>query len=263
MSKLLQDRVVIVTGGARGIGQAYCIGLAEQGAKVVAADILDCAETLAKVAKVGGEALGLALDVTDFANCQAMAESAFGRFGRIDGIVNNAAMFGPSAKTAGAEMFAFDQLSEEAWDRMMAVNVKGVWNCCKAVVPAMRDKGYGKIVNISSNTISLGNPYLLHYVTSKGAVATMTRCLSRELGPQGIRVNCVAPGFIQSQASIDIMDKFNAHDITQRMKEICSLGREQYAEDLVGTVVYLNSELSDFVNGQIISVDGGACFTGM
>ncbi|MEC9341985.1 MAG: SDR family oxidoreductase [Pseudomonadota bacterium] len=263
MSELLQDRVVIVSGAARCIGQTYAKGLAAQGARVAAADILDCGETVAAIESAGGEALGVALDVTDYATCRAMAATVLERFGRIDGLVNNAAMFGPSSKNRGAELVPFDEISEDAWDQMMNINVKGMWNGCKAVVPAMREAGYGKIVNIASNTISLGNPYLLHYVTSKGAVATMTRCLSRELGPQGIRVNCIAPGFIQSQASIDIMDKFDAHDITDQMKAICSLGREQYAEDLVGTVVYLNAELSDFVTGQIISVDGGACFTGM
>ena len=264
MLDLLKDRVIIVTGAARGIGQAYSIGLADNGAKVVAADILDASDTVETINQQhAGAALAVKLDVTDAASCASMTAQALKAFGRIDGLVNNAAMFGPSETTAGAEMFAFDQISEEAWDYMMAVNVKGTWNCTKAVVPTMRDAGYGKVVNISSNTISLGNPNLLHYVTSKGAVATMTRCLSRELGPEGIRVNCIAPGFIQSQASLDIMDQYDAHAITEQMKAICSLGRVQYAEDLVGSVVYLNSELSDFVTGQIISVDGGACFTGM
>ena len=122
---------------------------------------------------------------------------------------------------------------------------------------------FRKVVNISSNTIQLGNPNLLHYVVSKGAVATMTRCLARELGPAGIRVNTLVPGFIQSQASKDIMRENHAEGITDAMRAICSLGREQYADDLVGTAVYLCSALSDFVSGQMISVDGGACFTGM
>ena len=260
MSDLLLDRVVIVTGAARGIGQAYAKGLTEAGATVVAADILDCEET---VAQLEGRGTGVELDVTDMASCTAMAQAALKAYGRIDGIINNAAMFGPSAVTPGAEMMPFDQIPEDTWTRMMTVNITGVWHCCKAVAPAMRKQGYGKIVNISSNTIQLGNPYLLHYVVSKGAVATMTRCLARELGPQGIRVNTLVPGFIQSQASKDIMRVNKAEEITERMKAICSLGREQYAEDLVGTAVYLCSALSDFVSGQMISVDGGACFTGM
>jgi NAD(P)-dependent dehydrogenase (short-subunit alcohol dehydrogenase family) len=260
MSALLEGRVIIVTGAARGIGQAYAKGLAEQGATVVAADILPCGETLGML---GGDHLGLTLDVTNMTSCTAMAEATIKAYGRIDGIINNAAMFGPSAVTEGAQLLPFDQISEDAWTRMLAVNVTGVWHACKAVVPAMRAQGYGKVVNISSNTIQLGNPNLLHYVVSKGAIATMTRCLARELGPDGIRVNTLVPGFIQSQASKDIMRDNHAEGITDAMTAICSLGREQYADDLVGTAVYLMSALSDFVSGQMISVDGGACFTGM
>ncbi|MDD3651176.1 SDR family oxidoreductase [Immundisolibacter sp.] len=260
MSALLDGRVIIVTGAARGIGQAYAKGLAEAGARVVAADILDCSDT---VGLLGGRGTGVPLDVTDMASCMAMADATLKAFGRIDGIINNAAMFGPSAHSEGARMLPFDEIPEDAWRRMLEVNVTGVWHACKAVVPAMRKQGYGKIVNISSNTIQLGNPHLLHYVVSKGAVATMTRCLARELGPAGIRVNTLVPGFIQSQASLDIMRENHAEGITDAMRAICSLGREQYADDLVGTAIYLCSALSDFVSGQMISVDGGACFTGM
>ncbi|GAB4352324.1 MAG: 3-oxoacyl-ACP reductase FabG [Immundisolibacter sp.] len=260
MSALLDGRVIIVTGAARGIGQAYASGLALAGASVVAADILDCSETVGLLA---GRGMGVPVDITDMASCTAMAKAALDAYGRIDGIINNAALFGPSEVTEGARMLPFDEITEDAWQRMLNVNVTGTWHACKAVVPAMREQGYGKIVNISSNTIQLGNPNLLHYVVSKGAVATMTRCLARELGPAGIRVNTLVPGFTQSQASLDIMRENQAEGITAAMKAICSLGREQYAEDLVGTAVYLCSGLSDFVSGQMISVDGGACFTGM
>ncbi|MGE0809936.1 MAG: SDR family NAD(P)-dependent oxidoreductase [Immundisolibacter sp.] len=260
MSALLDGRVIIVTGAARGIGQAYAKGLADAGATVVAADILDCSDT---VGLLGGRGTGVPLDVTDMGSCTAMAEATLKAYGRIDGIINNAAMFGPSAHTEGARMLPFDEITEDAWQRMLNINVTGTWHACKAVAPAMRKQGYGKVVNISSNTIQLGNPHLLHYVVSKGAVATMTRCLARELGPAGIRVNTLVPGFIQSQASKDIMRENHAEGITDAMRAICSLGREQYADDLVGTAVYLCSALSDFVSGQMISVDGGACFTGM
>jgi 3-oxoacyl-[acyl-carrier protein] reductase len=254
MNGLLDGRVVIVTGAARGIGQAYASGLAAAGASVVAADILDCSDTIGLLA---GRGMSVPVDITDMASCTAMAEATLEAHGRIDGIINNAAMFGPSEVTEGARMLPFDEITEDAWQRMMNVNVTGTWHACKAVVPAMREQGYGKIVNISSNTIQLGNPNLLHYV------ATMTRCPARELGPAGIRVNTLVPGFIQSQASLDIMRENQAEGITGAMKSICSLGREQYADDLVGTAVYLQSALSDFVSGQMISVDGGACFTGM
>ena len=164
MSALLDGRVIIVTGAARGIGQAYAKALAQAGATVVAADILDCAETLGLL---GGRGLGVKLDITDMGSCTAMAEATLKAHNRIDGIINNAAMFGPSAVTEGARMLPFDEITEDAWQRMMNINVTGTWHACKAVVPAMRQQGYGKIVNISSNTIQLGNPNLLHYVVSK------------------------------------------------------------------------------------------------
>ncbi len=264
MAALLDGKTIIVTGAARGIGQAYGLALAAQGANVIVADILDTADTVTLIETAGhGAAVGVALDVTDMDLCRAMAATALEKFGRIDGLINNAALFGPSDKTKGAELLPFDAIDEQAWDNMMAVNVKGAWNCCKAVAPAMREQQYGKIINISSNTVALGAAHLLHYVTSKGAIATMSRCLAKELGADGIRVNTIMPGFIQSQASIDIMDKFDAHAITDEMKKACALGREQYPEDLVGSVIYLCSELSDFVSGQTLNVDGGATFSGM
>jgi len=264
MADLLAGKTIIVTGAARGIGQAYSLALAAQGANLVIADILDTADTVAQIKSAGsGTAIGVALDVTDIDSCQAMAAAALDSYGRIDGLINNAALFGPSDKTKGAELMPFDAIDEQMWDNMMAVNVKGAWNCCKAVVPAMRKQNYGKIVNISSNTVALGAAHLLHYVTSKGAIATLSRCLAKELGPDGIRVNTISPGFIQSQASLDIMENFDAHAITEEMKNVCALGREQYPEDLVGTAIYLCSELSDFLSGQTLYVDGGATFSGI
>ena len=264
MSGLLNGRVVVVTGGARGIGQAYCLGLAKQGAKVVAADILDSGETVEKINQIKPDSgLTVTVDVSDASSTEAMARAAMEKFGRIDGLINNAAMFGKSSANKGAVMHPFHEISEADWDQMMNINVKGVWNGTKAVYPHMKKQGYGKIVNISSNTIQLGNPNLLHYVTSKGAVATMTRCLARELGPDGIRVNVITPGFTQSQASKDILEDSNAHELTEVMRSMSSLGMVQEPDTLVGTAIYLLSELSDFVTGQVLNVDGGACFTGM
>ena len=175
----LKERVAIVTGAARGIGQAYCLALAREGAHVVAADILSCAETVAHVHQIGGEVLEVTTDVADAQSTQAMAAQTVQRFGRIDILVNNAAIYG------GLKLTPFEQIPEAEWDRVMAVNVKGLWLCCKAVVPMMKQQGTGKIINISSDTIWMGVPLFLHYVASKGAVFAFTRALARELAGTG------------------------------------------------------------------------------
>jgi 3-oxoacyl-[acyl-carrier protein] reductase len=175
-----------------------------------------------------------------------MAEAARDRFGRVDVLVNNAGMI------AGVPRRAFDEIPESEWDRMLAVNLKGCWLCCKAVVPVMRQQGYGKIVNVTSNTVLWGSPGLLHYVSSKGALVAFTRSLARELGPAGIRVNAVAPGFTATEATRD------APEVTARNVSARALPRVQLPEDLTGTVVYLTSADSDFVTGQMIAVNGGS-----
>jgi NAD(P)-dependent dehydrogenase (short-subunit alcohol dehydrogenase family) len=172
---ILTGRVAIVTGAARGIGREYSIGLAREGAKLVVADILPCDETAAMVRQAGAEALPLKLNVTSERETRAVAEETEKRFGRVDVLVNNAALFG------GLKSTPFERLDEAEWDRVMAVNVKGIWQCCKGVTPAMRKQGKGKIINIASSTFWLGVPYLLHYVASKGAVIALTRALAREL----------------------------------------------------------------------------------
>ncbi|MBC7161466.1 MAG: SDR family oxidoreductase [Immundisolibacter sp.] len=266
MKGLLDGRVVIVTGAARGIGQAYALALAEHGAKVAVADLLDPADTVNKInASHPESAIGIAVDVANYASCEAMVQKTLDAFGSVTGLINNAALFGVSAKQKGVQMRPFTQIPEEDWDLTMAINVKGPWNCCKAVVPHMMEKRYGKIVNISSQTIGMGTPMILDYVTSKGAVATMARCLARELGPYGIRVNALTPGFTQSQAVKDLMGSIGgAGDaMTAQYAAQACLGRPQVPEDLVGTAVYLMSELSDFVTGQLLNVDGGQSHTGM
>ncbi|MBI3300995.1 MAG: 3-oxoacyl-ACP reductase FabG [Deltaproteobacteria bacterium] len=253
MTARLDGRVAIVTGGARGIGQAYCLGLARAGARVVVADILDTGETVAKVKDAGTVAIGVHVDVASFASVQQMVSQAIAAFQKIDILVNNAALM------AGLKMGPFHQIAEEEWDRVMAVNVKGIWQCTRAVTPSMMQQQYGKLINISSTTILMGVPGLLHYVASKGAVFAMTRALARELGPFGIRVNTITPGLTQSQAIKDMIaaapEQLGA--MSKQLAAQAALGREQYPEDLVGTVVFLASADSDFITGQTINVDGG------
>jgi NAD(P)-dependent dehydrogenase (short-subunit alcohol dehydrogenase family) len=266
MSGLLDGRVVIVTGAARGIGQAYALACARHGAKVAVADLLDPADTVQQInALRAASAVGIEVDVARYASCEAMVKKTLDAFGTVTGLINNAALFGASSKQKGVQMRPFNEITDEDWDLTMAINVKGTWNCCKAVAPHMMEKRYGKIVNISSQTIGMGTPMILDYVTSKGAVATMARCLSRELGPYGIRVNALTPGFTQSQAVKDMMAGIGAMGdaMTQQYAAQAALGRPQEPEDMVGTAVYLMSELSDFVTGQLLNVDGGQSHTGM
>ncbi len=248
----LKNKVAIVTGGGRGIGQAYCLGFAAEGAKVVVADIISCDETVEQIKANGGDTIAVTANVTQMESLTAMAKAAIDQFGRIDILVNNAALYGDIGG-----MKAMSDISEEEWDRLMAINVKGVWNATKAVLPQMQAQNYGKIINISSSTILMGVPGILHYVTSKGAVWAMTRGMARELGPQGIRVNTLMPGFTMSQASKDLLKKSGAEGMEQQIATQAALGREQKPEDLVGAVLYLASPASDFMTGQSINVDGG------
>jgi 3-oxoacyl-[acyl-carrier protein] reductase len=248
----LKDRVAIVTGAARGIGQAYCLALAREGAKVIAADILSCAETVATVQEAGGEAVGVAVDVADVQSTQAMADQTVQRFGRIDILVNNAAIYG------GLKLTPFEHIPEAEWDRVMAVNVKGIWLCSKAVVPTMKQQGKGKIINISSDTIWMGVPLFLHYVASKGAVFALTRALARELAGSGINVNTITPGYTRTEAAQGIADPETVARLREWVVDQQIIKRSAEASDLTGTVVFLASEDSDFITGQTINVNGGA-----
>jgi NAD(P)-dependent dehydrogenase (short-subunit alcohol dehydrogenase family) len=248
----LADKVAVVTGGAAGIGFAYARRFLAEGAKVIVADVADpvtAAEKLGAAERV----LGVPADVSDSASVRAMVEAAVARFGRVDVLVNNAAVF------AALKPQPFDAIPEAEWDRVMAVNVKGIWNCARAVVPVMRAQGGGRIVNVASAIVAKGTAMLLHYVTSKGAVVAMTRALARELGPAGITVNAVAPGLILSdtvQANPDITD-FQL-DAIMRAR---SLKREAFPADVEGTVVFLASDDSAFMSGQTLVVDGGSVFS--
>ena len=246
----LQGKVIVITGAARGIGREYARSFAAAGARIAAADISDCSATLALVEKAGGEAIGLKLDVGDANSALAMAQDTRRAFGRIDGLVNNAALY---ATLRGGH---FDSIAEADWDAVMAINVKGIWNCCKAVVPFMRQSGGGSIVNISSLAATYGMPFGLHYTTSKAAVIGLTRGLARELGRDGIRVNALAPGTVLTDATREFFgQKFDK--AVERIRTDQTIQRNLMPADLVGTVVWLLSDASAFVTGQTISVDGG------
>jgi p-cumic alcohol dehydrogenase len=246
----LEGKVIIVTGAARGIGQEYAHSFAAAGARIVAADLSDCSATLEFVKKAGGEAIGVKLDVGNATSALAMAESTSNAFGRVDGLVNNAALY---ATLRGGR---FDSIAEADWDAVMAINVKGIWNCCKAVVPRMRQTGGGSIVNISSLAATYGMPFGLHYTTSKAAVIGLTRGLARELGRDGIRVNAVAPGTVLTDATREFFgQKFEK--AVERIRTDQTIQRNLMPTDLVGTLMWLLSDASAFVTGQTISVDGG------
>lgn len=248
----LEGRVVIVTGGAQGIGRAYCERLAQEGASVVVADIDGprAEAVAAKLRQAEFDALAVPTDVADQPATERMAQLAVDRFGRIDGLVNNAAMFQRPAVTRGL----FEDLSVDEWDRVMAVNLRGVFLCSRAVVPHMKRQRYGKIVNISSGTVFNGTPRFAHYVTSKAGVIGFTRALARELGDYNITINAVAPGLTQS---LDEIDDATLQQFEQRSQGR-SIKRIQTPEDLVGTVAFLCSSDSDFMTGQTLVVDGGA-----
>ena len=249
---LLDRKVVIVTGGGNGIGRAYCLGIAREGGIPVAADIDGpAAESVAaEIAGSGGRALGVNADVADLSSCQAMARAALQSFGRIDGLINNAAVFMSVPVTRSG----FQDIREEEWDRVMAVNVKGLWLCSRAVAPAMQERRQGSIVNVASNMAYNGGAGMMHYVVSKAAVVGFTRVLARELGPDNIRVNTLAPGSTASEpepteAALEDYERSAAKRILQRIEQ---------PDDVVGTALYLLSELSAFVTGQSILVNGGA-----
>src|SRR6266446_964118 len=244
------DKVVVITGAARGIGQEFARSLASAGARIVAADINDCSATLDLVEAQGARAVGVTLDVRDAEAARDMIAAATGAFGRIDALINNAALYG--ALRGGR----FDAIAEADWDAAMAVNVKGIWNCCKAAVPAMRGAGGGSIINLASLAATYGMPFALHYTTSKAAVIGLTRGLARELGRDRIRVNALAPSAVLTDGTREFFG-----DKTDRALEVIKSGqsiqRNLTPPDLVGAAIWLVSDASGFVTGQTIAIDGG------
>jgi NAD(P)-dependent dehydrogenase (short-subunit alcohol dehydrogenase family) len=244
------DKVVAITGAARGLGQEFARSLARAGAKIVAADVNRCTETVELIAADSGHAVAVDLDVREAAAARAMVAAAVETFGRLDGLINNAALYG--ALHGGR----FDAIDEAEWDACMAVNVKGIWNCCKAAVPAMRKAGGGSIVNIASLAATYGMPYGLHYTTSKAAVIGLTRGLARELGRDRIRVNALAPSAVVTEGTREFFgDKLDR--ALEAIKAGQTIQRNLMPSDLTGTVLWLISEASGFVTGQTIAVDGG------
>jgi NAD(P)-dependent dehydrogenase (short-subunit alcohol dehydrogenase family) len=242
----LSGKVAIVTGGGRGIGSRYCRGLADEGSRVVVADIVE-----ANARQIASEVDGLAcrVDVADEASVNAMVASALEAYGRVDILINNAAIFTELIQPRKP----FDEIPVEEWDRVMAVNVRGTWLCSKAVAPIFKRQHSGVIINISSGTIFGGQTGFAHYVTSKAAVWGLARVLARELGEFGVRVNSITPGLTSSE----MVQEIYGTDALLLNAERRIFRREQTPDDLVGTVIFLCSDASAFITGQTLNVDGG------
>src|SRR5215831_2835421 len=246
-------KTIAITGAARGLGQEFARHLAALGANIVVGDVNNCAATAKLVTEAGGKVVAVTLDVTDPASAQAMADAAVAEFGRLDGLINNAALYG--ALKGGR----FEGIPESEWDACMAVNVKGIWNCCKAAVPAMRatdDNKGGSIVNIASLAATYGMPYGLHYTTSKAAVIGLTRGLARELGRDNIRVNAIAPSAVLTEGTREFFAQ-KTDKALDAIKTGQAIARNLTPSDLLGAVHWLVSDSSQLVTGQTIAVDGG------
>ena len=247
MSLLLEGKVAVVTGAAQGLGASFALGLANEGARVIVADVLDGAEVVERIKELGGESYSLITDVTVDSSCLEMVALANDKFGGLDVLVNNAALFGKIPRVS------LTDIPLKQWDDVMRVNVRGVWHCVKAALPSMEKSG-GSIINIISNRVFKGYPYFLHYDASKGALLAMTRAMAAELGDKNIRVNAVAPGLTMSEnvKMRDGVDKVNEMVVSNR-----ALKRSQMPEDVVGAVVFLASDYSANMTGQTLVVDGG------
>jgi 3-oxoacyl-[acyl-carrier protein] reductase len=243
---ILKDKVAIVTGGGRGLGKAYCLRMAEEGAKVVVADILEKEGegTASEINARGGTAIAVKADVTSEEETKRMAEETVKKFGRIDILVNNAGFY------HGMSRKPFYEISSEEWDKMMAVSAKGTWLCSKAVFPQMKEQNKGKIINISSEAVFAPTKGLIHYTAAKAAVIGISRVLAGEMGQYNICVNVVVPGVIDTPAtrSYVTIEKLDASSVP--------MGRFGKPEDIVGAVVFFASDDSDFISGQSLLIDG-------
>ncbi|MFZ5608220.1 MAG: SDR family NAD(P)-dependent oxidoreductase [Pseudomonadota bacterium] len=245
-----KDKVVVITGAAQGLGAYYALRFAAEGAKVALGDVADCAASAAAVTEQGGTALAHHCDVTKAASAGEFIAKVASHFGRLDALVNNAALYG--ALTFGP----FEAIAEEEWDACMAVNVKGVWQMAKAALPAMTAGGGGSIVNIASLAATYGMPYGVHYSASKGAVIGFTRALAREVARHDIRVNAVAPSLIATPGTEKFL-KDKAARVTQAVVGGQAIRRQLTEEDIAGVVLFLASDEAKFMTGQTLAVDGG------
>jgi NAD(P)-dependent dehydrogenase (short-subunit alcohol dehydrogenase family) len=248
----LSGKVAVITGAAQGIGAAFAVGFAREGAKIVIGDLADAGTTIKRVEKEGSEAIYVKTDVNDEAQCFALVKAGFDRFGAIDILINNAAVF------ANIILKPFMELTSEEYKRVVEINTSGAFHCIKAVFPYMKDKG-GKIINMSSASILEGVPGMPHYVASKGAIMALTRSMARELGDFTIRVNTIAPGFTHSEGG-DQFDRSKALPLPPldelQLQGRC-LKRPGKPEDLVGLALFLATDDSAFITGQMIVHDGG------
>lgn len=244
----LQGQVAIVTGGSQGIGLAIADGLAAAGARIVIADLKGADEAAAAYP----DGVGLTVDVSSEDDVASMAAETVDRCGRVDILINNAGLY------ASLPMRPFEQIPVDEWRQVMDVNVLSMFLCCRAVVPLMKDRGTGRIVNISSGTPFRGVPFLLHYVTSKGAIVAFTRSLAKELGAMGVFVNCVAPGFTISdgvKGQPEVLEALSEVSVAAR-----TIKRDQVPEDVAGAVVFLCGPGAEFITGQTMVIDGGQFF---
>jgi 3-oxoacyl-[acyl-carrier protein] reductase len=246
----LSGQVAVVTGAAQGLGRAFALALAAEGADIIALDVRSPEETADLVEARGRRARALTLDVSDGAAVGPALAAAVQGLGRVDILINNAATTGQTS------LIPFDAIEEADWDRVMAVNLKGMWLCARALVPPMKAQGRGRIVNMTSGTVFTGQPLLLHYVSSKGAIIGFTNALARELTGSGVNVNAIAPGYTVTEGSRTLAasgpQAFEADMLSRQI-----IPRLAQPADLVGAMLFLVSDGSDFITGQTLNVDGG------
>lgn len=246
----LQGRVVIVTGAGQGLGRAFARAFAAAGARVVVAELNEMSgrSVVAGIEQTGGEAFFHETDVADLASVQRMSDAVCDRYKRVDVLVNNAGIF------SALEMRPFEHIPPAEWDLVLRVSVTGAFYCSRAVLPVMRERSWGRIINIASGAVTLGRPNYLHYTTSKAALAGMTKSMARELGPSGITVNALLPG----ATFTEIERKTVSPAQKERIVGMQCIPRPEAPADLVGAVLFLASDHSAFMTGQQLNVDGGA-----